>query len=256
MINIIDRASRACGAVRAGPSVNQASAGSIYILKLEGPLETAAKTQESASLDVMPAITTGTGESGEASFAIIDSTARDAILVRLSKQRTSFTSTLVRVSKSGKDLSVHSMYPTLGVVTTLPQYRADSVDAKFTPTQNQYPVWYFFYGNLAVPEILSRRLALSEEPVFTPATVTGASVVIKKWRGKYNALLDSDEGAETAWVIDGWAYLVESEEHEDALRLYETENYEVVRCTICMGARSDVVKGLTFEFVGPSEDLS
>ena len=89
------------------------------------------------------------------------------------------------------------MYPTLNVDTTLPQYRADSVDAKFVPTRNQYPVWYFFYGNLAVPDILSRRLGLSEKPVFTPATVTGG--VIKKWRGKHNALLDSG-GAETACV--------------------------------------------------------
>jgi hypothetical protein len=140
------------------------------------------------------------------SFVTIDTTDRDAIAVWLSKQRTSFAPTFVRVSKSGKDLSEHSIYPTLGVDTTLPQYRADNVDAKFMPTQNQYPVWYFFYGNLAVPDIISRRLALSEKPVFTPATVTGA--VIKKWRGKYNALLDS-EGAKAAYV-DGWAYLVET----------------------------------------------
>jgi hypothetical protein len=100
-----------------------------------------------------PCITTGTGELGEASFVTIDTTARDAIAVSLSKQRTNFAPTIVRVSKSGKDFSEHSMYPTLGVDTTLPQYRADSVDAKFVPTQNQYPVWYFFYGNLAVPDI-------------------------------------------------------------------------------------------------------
>jgi hypothetical protein len=144
------------------------------------------------------------------------------------------------------------MYPTLGIDTILPQYRADNVDAKFVPTQNQYPVWYFFYGNLAVPDILARLLALSEKPVFTPATITGA--VIKKWRGKYNALLDS-EGAETTFV-DGWAYLVETEEHEEVLRFYETENYEIVRCTISMEGRSDAVRGLTFKFVGPSEQLT
>ena len=144
------------------------------------------------------------------------------------------------------------MYPTLGVDTTLPQYRADSVDAKFVPTQNQYPVWYFFYGNLAIPDILSRRLGLSEKPVFTPATVMGG--VIKKWRDQYNALLDSD-GAETT-CANGWAYLVETEEHEEALRFYETENYEIVRCTISMEGRPDAVKGLTFKFVGPSEHLT
>ena len=105
---------------------------------------------------------------------------------------------------------------------------------------------------MAVPDILSRRLALSEKLVFTPATVTGA--VVKKSRGKYNVLLDS-EGAKTAYV-DGWPYLVETEEHEEAFRLYETENYDIVRCTISMEGRSDAVKGLTFKFVGPSEHLT
>jgi len=252
MLTRNDRPSRACSAVRADPFVSQASSWSTYILKLEGPLDTAAKVQEAANLQVLPTITTGIGELGEASFVTIDTTARNAIAVWLSKQRTSFAPTIVRVSKSGKDLSEHSMYPMLGVDTILPQYRADTVDAKFVPTQNQYPVWYFFYGNLAVPDILSRCLGLSEKPTFTPATVTGG--VIKKWRGKYNALLDSD-GAETA-CVDGWAYLIETEEHEEALRLYETENYEIVRCTISMEGRSDAVKGLTFKFVGPSEHLT
>jgi hypothetical protein len=252
MLTRNDRPSRVCSAVRADPFVSQASSWSTYILKLEGPLDTAAKVQEAANLQVLPAITTGIGELGEASFVTIDTTARNAIAVWLSKQRTSFAPTIVRVSKSSKDLSEHSMYPTLGVDTILPQYRADTVDAKFVPTQNQYPVWYFFYGNLAVPDILSRCLGLSEKPAFTPATVTGG--VIKKWRGKYNALRDSD-GAETA-CVDGWAYLIETEEHEETLRLYETENYEIVRCTISMEGRSDAVKGLTFKFVGPSEHLT
>lgn len=112
--------------------------------------------------------------------------------------------------------------------------------------------------------------SLSAEPVLIPATVAGG--VVKKWRGKYNALLNCD-GVEQSYAsgvdasglkimttngmtcVDGWAYLVETEEHEEALRLYETENYEIVRCTISMEDRSDVVKGLTFKFVGPSEDL-
>ena len=47
----------------------------------------------------------------------------------------------------------------------------------------------------------------------------------------------------------GSAYQVSSKEHEDALRIYETENYEVVRCMIAMA--DEVVHGLTFRFVGP-----
>ena len=170
----------------------------------------------------------------------------------LSEQHIGFAPTFVRVSKSGKDLSKSSMYPTLGVDSTLPQYRPNSLDAEFMPSQNQYPVWYFFYGNLAVPDILTRRLALLKEPIFTPANVTGG--VIKRWRGKYNALLD---GPDTSRVY-GWAYLVTTEEHEDALRYYETENYEIVRCNIVMHNEpaGEAVKGLTFKFVGPSEHLN
>lgn len=232
----------------AGTSVGQVSK-STYILKLEGPLDTAAKVQEAAGLETFPAITTGTGDLGEARFATIDSKAKGAIVVWLSRQRIDFAPTLVKVSKSGKELSEYSIYPTLGVDSTLPQYRADTVDAQFMPAQNQYPVWYFFYGTLAVPDILTRCLALPEEPIFTPAAVIGG--VVKRWLGTYNALVD---GPDTT-CVDGWAYLVVMEEHEEALRCYETENYEIVRCSIVMKDTSDVVKGLTFRFVGASEHL-
>jgi hypothetical protein len=73
--------SRASGGIRAGASVGQASSKSTYILKLEGPLDTAVKVQEAADLDAVPAITTGTGDLGEASFVTVDSTAKDAIFV-------------------------------------------------------------------------------------------------------------------------------------------------------------------------------
>lgn len=62
--------------------------------------------------------------------------------------------------------------------------------------------------------------------------------------GKYKALVD---GPETS-SMKGSAYLVMSEEHEDALRKYETEAYEVVRCVIEMN--STTVEGCTFRFVG------
>jgi hypothetical protein len=40
-----------------------------------------------------------------------------------------------------------------------------------------------------------------------------------------------------------------SKEYEDALRGYETDNYEVVRCTISIEG-GKMVKGCTFRFVG------
>ena len=245
----IRRAKTRRPAGRSGPSVSQASSRSTYIVKLEGPLGTAAQVQVAANLKKIPVVRFGAGEAGDADFVEVDTNTRDAIYLWLSQHNnTGFAPTIIRVSKSGKDLFEHSAYPTLGIDTTMPQYRADNSETRFLPAQNQYPVWYFFYGNLADPEILTRRLALSTPPVFVPATIRGG--MIKRWHSKYNALLDADS---TAWV-NGRAYLVESEAHEDALRMYETENYEIVRCSISMGG--DLVKGLTFRFAGPSEELS
>lgn len=51
--------------------------------------------------------------------------------------------------------------------------------------------------------------------------------------------------------IKGSAYQVISEEHEDALRKYETSAYEVVRCLIEMN--SVIVEGCTFRFVGETD---
>ena len=53
-------------------------------------------------------------------------------------------------------------------------------------------------------------------------------------------------GAETE-EVRGSAYIVTSKEHEDALRLYETDKYEVVRCTIQF--EGSAVQGCTFRFV-------
>jgi hypothetical protein len=68
--------------------------------------------------------------------------------------------------------------------------------------------------------------------------------MIKTWAGKYQALVDGPLHAGVA----GSAYEVASKENEDALRSYETDSYEVVRCTISMNGHS--VQGCTFRFVG------
>ena len=93
--------------------------------------------------------------------------------------------------------------------------------------------------------MLSRVLGLSEDPILEPACLAGG--IIKTWAGKYKALVD---GSETARV-KGWAYRVETEECEDALRFYESEKYEVVRCCIAMAGKE--VKGCTFRFMDESQ---
>lgn len=101
---------------------------------------------------------------------------------------------------------------------------------------------YFFYGTLADSDVLSRHLGLSEEetPVLRSAKVRGGR--LECWAGKYKALFDAPSGE----VVSGFAYEVTSEEREDALRAYETDNYEVVRCHISVDGR--MVKGCTFRF--------
>lgn len=65
------------------------------------------------------------------------------------------------------------------------------------------------------------------------------------WRGKYKALVDGGEGD----VVEGVAFEVEGGEEEEALRFFETEMYEVVRCGIRMGGGGGkVLGGLTFRF--------
>ncbi|OTA94659.1 hypothetical protein M434DRAFT_394460 [Hypoxylon sp. CO27-5] len=125
----------------------------------------------------------------------------------------------------------------------MPQHRPNSMDdPKLAPAQNEYPVWYFFYGTLADPMVLKRLLG--HQPSYQPATVTGG--VLKTWGGKYKALVDAiDQKAE----VQGHAFLVQDQEQEHSLQLYETDKYEVVRCEIQIDGK-EKVKGLTFRFIG------
>ncbi|KAK4227410.1 hypothetical protein QBC38DRAFT_499409 [Podospora fimiseda] len=63
-----------------------------------------------------------------------------------------------------KSLSAFSIHPTLGIESTLPQYRIDSLHNSrgLLPKQGQYPVWYFFYGTLAQPDVLNQLLGLEQ----------------------------------------------------------------------------------------------
>jgi hypothetical protein len=142
-----------------------------------------------------------------------------------------------------KGLSDMSAHPTLGICATLPQHRATRINEPFLPTQDQYPVWNFFYGSLSDRDVLARVLGLEGTPVLKRASITGG--VVRMWGEKYKALVDGPAEAR----VDGWAYRVVEREHEEALRCYETERYEVVRCCIAMGFSREVIEGLTFRFV-------
>ena len=116
--------------------------------------------------------------------------------------------------------------------------------------QDEYPVTYFFYGTLTDPDFLVQLLCLPEEeiPVLKPAHITHG--ILRTWRGKYKALVDGAPGD----VVDGFAYEITTREREEAMRVYETEIYEVVRCGIFVeGEGGGWRKGLTSRFVREGE---
>lgn len=223
-------------------SASQASA--TYLILLEGVLDTPEKIQAAVKLSEPPQAVQASSETGNSVFCRIDGNIRQAIEIWLSRQKSTFRHTFVRLSEAKKDLAATSVHPTLGIESTLPQHRPSFSQTPFSPLQDEYPVWYFFYGTLANSAFLTRLLALpdTEHPLLVPANISGG--IVKTWQDKYNALVD---GASTD-CVHGSAYRVTTKEREEALLLYETENYEVVRCSIMMG--SGTVQGLTFRFAG------
>lgn len=220
-------------------------ADSAYLIKLEGILSTPQSVQDAANLLEPPPTLQAASETQDAVFCTIDCNIKQSIETWLSRQKSTLKPTFVRLSKAKKDLAAISIHPTLGLESTLPQHRASSSITTGLVLQDQYPVWYFFYGTLVDPVLLTRLISLSdaEPPIVEPASISGG--LIKTWHGKYKALVDGGSND----VVHGSAYEITSKEQEEALLFYETENYEVVRCCIRMASQRS--PGLTFRFVGP-----
>jgi hypothetical protein len=226
------------------------SSNTTYIVKIDGPISSADRVKEVTQLSHTPEIARGTGEAGDAVFCKIDGTTRQKLIAWLGKEHPSFRPTIIRLSKSPKHLSSYTMAPLLGKDTTLPQHRPNHANFTPLPSEDQYPVWYFFYGNLAKPTELQQRLNLVELPSYTPASIQGGK--IKSWRGQFKALVEADDAER---YESGSAYLVRSREEEEILQFYETEKYEVVRCIINMEGGSRNVNGLVFRFAGSEAEL-
>lgn len=233
---------------RLPPHLESEEVSGTFILQLQWPLDTLEKVQQIAHLPEVPAFVSGIGESGQSSaFCEIDGRGRARILAWVSQNHPSFQPTIVRLSKAKKDLCEHSQAPTLSLNSTLPHHRLNNGQTPL-PLQQQYPVWYFFYGTLRDPEILTQHLALAYQPTLIPARIQGGQ--IKTWAGKYKALVDAPDSMTEVY---GSAFLVQDREQEDSLRFYETDKYEVVRCRII--SDYGVLLGLTFRFGGSPEDL-
>lgn len=180
------------------------------------PLNTPEEVQRIAGMSKAPGTSLGEGEDGQATFCTVDSAAKNRIEQFAKTTKPRFLPLFITRSLARKELRVGSAYPTLGLDTTLPQHRPQSKVG-----QMEFPLWYFFYGTLADPNVLTRLLSLEDPPHLEDAKVFGGVI---KHAGAYRALMNGPETAE----VHGFAYRVESEEHEEALRSYETSAYEVV----------------------------
>ncbi|KAI0411729.1 hypothetical protein F5X98DRAFT_367818 [Xylaria grammica] len=107
------------------------------------------------------------------------------------------------------------------------------------------PMRYFFYGTLTKPEILKHILDLREEPLLRPAKITGYE--LSSW-GQYRALINGKPGAE----VSGFAYEVQTIEHEFKLARYETNAYKLHPCQIIFtdGREPREISGNTFHVRG------
>nr|RBQ96576.1 hypothetical protein FVER53263_12555 [Fusarium verticillioides] len=218
---------------------------SVFLIKFEGPLSSVQAVIQAAGLwcPSSTEVLAATNLSGQpCSFFKINGMDKLAIEAWLKEHRhLGFEPTIIKDPYALKDLSTTSLYPTLGIDTTLPQFRPGPATTP-RPSQNEYPVWYFFYGTLTDASFLSKLFGPDFQAEYHAATIRGG--VLKTW-GRYYALVD--DPSHTNLVL-GKARLVETREQEERLRAYETNAYEVVRCSIEMG--SDMrVDGLTFRFI-------
>ncbi len=217
-----------------------------YLLRIEEILPSIATIQDLLDTEKLDFVSGLDDDGNSVQFCYMSAQMRSLLLSRLaSSDSIQFRPNFIRVSIAAKDLSADSRHPTLGIDSTLPQYRLQSNAENLRPAQNEYPVPYFFYGTLAEQAILARVLGISDHNYikYQPATVAAAALTT--WAGKYRSLVDGGYGDE----VDGMVYLVKSREEEEALRIYETAKYEVVRCAIYFKGEAQSHMGLTFRLI-------
>lgn len=128
----------------------------------------------------------------------------------------------------------------------LEKFQAFQADVKPPPGQYIYiPRPFFFYGSLTDPSKLQEVLQLPSPPLLKPAKVKSYKIML--W-GQYPALVDGPNDS----YVDGMAYVVETEQHLQMLKDYETEVYSLTGIRIEMGGKT--VSGRTFEWA--EDDLS
>ncbi|PMB69031.1 hypothetical protein BM221_005617 [Beauveria bassiana] len=218
----------------------------MYLLRTEESLPTIATIQELLNADKIEVVSGIDDEGKSVQFAYLTAQMKRLLINNLALSgNTYFRPSFIRVSVAKKDISDDSRYPTLGIDSTLPQYRAPSASSCFQPLQNEYPVRYFFYRTLADRAVLARVIGVSDADSirYEPAVLSRA--LLTSWAGKYRGVVDGGPDDK----VQGVVYWVKSREEEEALRIYETAKYEVVRCGVHVGEEMDACMGLTFRLI-------
>ncbi|RMZ75956.1 hypothetical protein DV737_g5031, partial [Chaetothyriales sp. CBS 132003] len=132
-------------------------------------------------------------------------------------------------------------------------FQADDADLPIAGPRAPTLGWYFVYGSLMDPSLLSEILSLDTKPTLCRAKVLGYA--LKLW-GQYPALLDGQPGEE----VYGMAFKVDEQRHADRLVEYETKAYRPGACLIRFitkdGSDGEAVEGSVFKYDGDPNELS
>ena len=176
-------------------SIATAQASVTYLVLLQGLLDTPEKIQAAAKLPEPPHAVQASSETKteDSVFWRIDGNTKQTLESWLSQQKSPFKPLCVRISEAKKDLAATSIHPTLGIESTLPQHRPSCFQKSISPTplQDEFPVWYFFYGTLADRSVLTRLLSLSRQN--TPPSSQPPSQGVSSENGRTNTTPSSTE---------------------------------------------------------------
>ena len=153
-----------------------------YLFKMSDPI-TPRILASAAVRPSQPRIIEGEDEDGIAEFCQISELDIPKIKEWLVKTYPTVRPVFAPINKARKALLPICAYPTLGYDTTLPHRRPKSSPCfEYLPIQDQYPVWYFFYGTLADSSFLAELFGSSREaPMLLPAVIHGGR--LRTWVG-------------------------------------------------------------------------
>lgn len=212
-----------------------------------GPLSSVEAVKTALETSKALPVTGGTNEDGEsAGMVLLTGYEKQSLSRWLQGRGGSFRPIWTKINIAAKVFDESSRHATLGRDATMPQFRFGAPpDRESIMQQDQYTVWYFFYGTLMEPDILGHQIGVALDAIkLQKAVVFGGRLTT--W-GAYRALIDGEAGDS----VKGAALLIQSQAWEDALRAYETSAYEVVRCKIHLDS-GVAVHGRTFRFVDSS----